>query len=72
MLCVNRAMGQFQKRLASITALKGGFVEHFYHNFSNITATIYCNYCAQYKFTYLLIISVYISYPSSVQLFDPH
>jgi len=27
--CNDRAIGQFQKRLASITAAKGGHIEHF-------------------------------------------
>ena len=27
--CIDRAVGQFRKRLASIIAVKGGHVEHF-------------------------------------------
>jgi len=28
--CIDRAIGQFQKRLSSIIAVKGGHVEHFF------------------------------------------
>jgi len=35
--CIDRAIGQFRKRLASIIAAKGGHVEHFFDQL--------CDYC---------------------------
>jgi len=38
---VDRAIGQFQQRLASITAVKGGHVEHSVQVFH--VTTLHCN-----------------------------